>query len=50
MLEIEKTPLTLDEQDLLDLERILVDRDEKEAFVFLKQSVYEKLRAYQRGK
>ena len=31
MLEIRKTAIALDEEELLELERIVIDRDEKEA-------------------
>jgi len=37
MLEIRKTVVSLDEHDLLELERIMTDRDEKEAFRLLKE-------------
>ncbi|MFC2010360.1 hypothetical protein ACFLVU_03795 [Chloroflexota bacterium] len=36
MLEIRKTAVSLDEKDLMDLERIITDNDEKEALLFLK--------------
>ena len=41
MLEIRKTAVSLDERDLLELERIITDADEKEAFKFLKSRVYD---------
>jgi hypothetical protein len=43
MLEIRKTVIAFDEKELLGLERIIVDSDEKEAFRFLRKIVYEKL-------
>ncbi len=43
MLEISKTAIVLEEEELLELERIVVDCDEKEALVFLKESVYDKV-------
>ena len=43
MIDIRKTAIALDEEELLELERITVDRDEKEALVFLKNSVYDKV-------
>jgi hypothetical protein len=43
MIDIRKTAIALDEEELLELERIIVDRDEKEALVFLKKSVYDKV-------
>ena len=39
MLEIRKTAIALDERELLELERSVTDRDEKEALIFLKKSV-----------
>ena len=43
MLEIRKTALALDENDLLELERIVTDRDEGEALRFLKRAVYDRI-------
>ena len=43
MIEIRKTARALEEEELLELERIMVDRDEKEALDFLKKSVYDKV-------
>ena len=50
MLEIRKTAVALDEQELLQLERIMTDREEKEALVFLKKSVYDKVLHSQQGR
>ena len=50
MLEIRKTAISLDEQELLELERIITDGEEKEALIFLKKSVYEKIVRSQKGK
>ncbi len=50
MLEIRKTAVALDEKDLLELERIIVDSDEKGAIRFLKKSVYDKITRSQQGK
>lgn len=50
MLEIRKAAIALEEEELLELERILIDRDEKEALAFLKKSVYEKIARSQQGK
>ena len=50
MLEIRKTGIALDEKELLELERIVIDRDEKEALIFLKKSVYDKVARSQQGK
>jgi len=43
MIEIRKTAIALEEEELLELERIMVDRDETEALDFLKKSVYDKV-------
>ena len=50
MLEIRRTAIALDEQELLALERIVTDLDEKEALKFLKKSIYEKIARSQQGK
>ena len=50
MLEIRKTAIALDEKDLLQLERIIIDCDEKEVLVFLKKAVYDKVARSQQGK
>jgi hypothetical protein len=50
MLEIRKTGLALDENDLLELERIIIDSDKEEALKFLKKSVYERILHSQHGK
>ena len=43
MLEIRKTAIALDEQELLELERVITDKNEKEALGFLKKAVYNKV-------
>ena len=43
MLEIKKAAVSFDEQELIALERILTDADEKEALKFLKKAVYDKV-------
>jgi hypothetical protein len=43
MIEIRKTAIALEEEELLELEQIIVDCDEKEALEFLKKSVYNKV-------
>lgn len=48
MLEIRTTAIGLDEKEILELERIITDADEKEALRFLKKSVYEKVSRSQR--
>jgi len=50
MLEIRKAAIALDENDLLELERIVIDGDEKGALRFLKKSVYDKISRSQQGK
>jgi len=50
MLEIKRTAIALDEEELLKLEGIITDRDEKEALRFLKKAVYDKITRYQQGK
>jgi hypothetical protein len=50
MLEIRKTAIALEEEELLELEQIIVDRDEKEALIFLKKSVYDKVSRSQQGR
>jgi hypothetical protein len=50
MLEIRKTAIALEEEELLELEQIIVDRDEKEALIFLKKSVYGKVAHSQQGR
>ena len=50
MLEIRKTVVSLDERDLIELERIITDTDEKEALKFLKKSVYERIIHSQQGR
>ena len=47
MLEIRKTAIAPGEEELLELEQIIVDRDEKEALIFLKKSVYDKVESSQ---
>ncbi len=43
MLEIRRTAITLDEEELLELELIITDSDEKGALRFLKKRVYDKI-------
>jgi hypothetical protein len=50
MVEASKTAIALDEAELLELVRIMVSRDEKEAFNFLKKSVYDKVAHIQQGR
>jgi len=50
MLEIRKTAVAFDEEDLMDLERIIVDGDKSEAMRFLKKNVYDRIVHAQRAK
>jgi len=50
MLEIRKTAIALDEKELLELERIITDGDEKEALRFLRKMVYDRIVHAQQGK
>ena len=50
MLEIRKTAVSFDERDLIELERIIIDSDEKEALHFLKKNVYDRISHAQQGK
>ena len=50
MIEIRKTAIALEEEELLELERIMIDRDEPEALIFLKKSVYDKIVRSQQGR
>lgn len=50
MLQVRKAAITLDEQEMIELEQIITDRDEKEALRFLRHSIYNKLVHAQRGR
>ena len=50
MLEIRRTAIVFDENDLLELERIIIDGDEKGALSFLKKAVYNKIARSQQGR
>lgn len=50
MLEIKKTAVSLDETDIMELERIITDADEKEALIFLKKSIYDRILHFQQGR
>ena len=50
MLEIRTTVVSFDERDLMELERVVTDADEREAFRFLKKSVYDRIMHAQQGK
>ena len=48
MLKGRKTAVALEEEDLVELQRIIIDRDEKEALKFLKV-VFDKVLRFQKG-
>jgi len=50
MLEIRKTVVSFHERDLMELERIITDNDEKESLRFLKKSVYDRINQSQQGR
>ena len=50
MLEIKKTAVSFDEQDLMELERIVTDSDEKEALRFIKKTIYDRIIHSQQGR
>jgi hypothetical protein len=50
MLEMRKAAVSLDETDLMELQRIVIDGDEKEAFIFVKRAVYDRILHAQQGK
>ncbi len=50
MLEIRKTAISFDERDLMELERIVTDSEEKEALQFLKKSIYNRILHGQQGR
>jgi len=50
MLEIRKTAVSFDEGDLMELERIITDGDEKEALRFVKKSIYDRIVHAQQGR
>ena len=50
MLEIKKAAVSLDEGDLMELERIITDNDEKEALRFVKKSIYDRVLHSQQGR
>ena len=50
MLEIRKSAVSFDEQDIMEIERIVTDGDEKEAFRFVKKTIYDRILHSQQGK
>ena len=43
MLEITRKTLTLEPQEVMEIERIITDEDQEEAFIFLKKKIYQRL-------
>ncbi|WAC07228.1 MAG: hypothetical protein OS130_13500 [Thermodesulfobacteriota bacterium] len=43
MLEITRKTLTLEPQEVMELERIFTDEDQQEALIFLKKKIYQRL-------
>lgn len=50
MLESRKTAVVIEEEELVELQRIIIDRDEKEALKFLKKVVFDKVLRSQKGR
>ena len=50
MLEIKKSAVSLDEEDVMELERIITDNDEKEALRFIKKAIYDRILHSQQGR
>ncbi len=50
MLEIKKSAVLLNPEELIELERIMTDEDHEAAYLFLKKSIYRKLKASQEGR
>lgn len=50
MIEIRKCAVSFDEADLIELERIVIDGDEKEALGFVKRAVYVRILRAQQDK
>ena len=45
-----KSAVSFDESDLMELERIITDGDEKEALRFVKKSIYDRILHAQQGR
>ena len=50
MLEIRKTAVSFNGKDLMELEKIVTDGDEREALRFLKKSIYDRIAHAQQGR
>jgi len=50
MIEIRKTEIALEEHELIELERIVTDGDEKETLIFIRKTIYSKVARSQGAK
>ena len=50
MLEIKNAVISFEPEDLVELERIIIDSDGREALTFLKKSVYDRITRSQQSK
>ena len=50
MLESRKAAVAIEEAELVELQRIIIDHDEKGAFEFLKEVIYKKVFSSQKGR
>jgi len=50
MLEMKKAAISFEAQELMELERIITDSDEKEALRYLKKIVYDRISQAQTGR
>ena len=50
MIEIRRTSIVFEDNDLIELERVIIDGDKNEALRFLKKAVYDKVLHSQQGK
>ncbi len=50
MLEVKRAVLCIEEHEIIELERVILDNNQEEALRFLKKSVYEKILHSQQGK
>jgi hypothetical protein len=50
MLEIRKSAISLEEEEVMELERIVLDSDQQEALGFLRKCVYERILRSQQGR
>jgi len=49
MLDIERKTLTLEPQEVMELERIITDEDQKGAYRFLKKNIYRRFTCSEEG-